>query len=543
MKVKSPLSGKPSTTTPSSEFDAANKKYVDDNLLSHIDNLAIHLTSAQNSWLDAITATAAEVNHLSGVASNIQDQLNDKLGLGGGTLTGLLTLSADPANNLHAATKQYVDTGLALKAPLTGDGTSGTWPISITGNAAAATNATNATSVVTPIFTGLLADYPLFDANSGSAAHGVAFSFLTSAAINKPTGTDHALISMSYSASWSVQMAGDWRTNNWYVRGLNNGTWSQWATIYTTNNLTKATTSSDGLMSSADKTKIDSIQNQLNFARGQNEGSYDVDPNTTTSNVILTNHANSPVASGYYWHITTTFYASINSTANRGQLAIQYNGGISAYVRSCFEGVWTAWTRIDNVGAGSMTSMIRTNNSHGDSTSLTAGIGSSGIQVMGSTTTSAFMSFHRAGAYAINLGIDTDNIFKLGGWSAGNVTTFSCTPAGNFQPRLSLSLPNEYYIGNIAGGATIYFSNGQKARVILTGNVTLSFVFPGVGHYTLVLVQDGAGNRTVSYAVAPRFVGRATAPDINVAANSETILTVYWNGSVSYITASKVGAA
>jgi hypothetical protein len=28
------------------------------------------------------------------------------------------------------------------------------------------------------------------------------------------------------------------------------------------------------------------------------------------------------------------------------------------------------------------------------------------------------MSFHRGGAYAINLGLDSDNIFRLGGWSA-----------------------------------------------------------------------------------------------------------------------------
>lgn len=43
----------------------------------------------------------------------------DFLKLAGGTLTGALTLSADPTNALHAATKQYVDavaTGLDLKA-------------------------------------------------------------------------------------------------------------------------------------------------------------------------------------------------------------------------------------------------------------------------------------------------------------------------------------------------------------------------------------------------------------------------------------------
>lgn len=37
------------------------------------------------------------------------------------------------------------------------------------------------------------------------------------------------------------------------------------------------------------------------------------------------------------------------------------------------------------------------------------------------TSTPAVMSFHRPSAYAINLGLDTDNHFKLGGWSASTV--------------------------------------------------------------------------------------------------------------------------
>lgn len=28
------------------------------------------------------------------------------------------------------------------------------------------------------------------------------------------------------------------------------------------------------------------------------------------------------------------------------------------------------------------------------------------------------MSFHRGGSYAVNLGLDPDNVFRLGGWSA-----------------------------------------------------------------------------------------------------------------------------
>ena len=34
-------------------------------------------------------------------------------------------------------------------------------------------------------------------------------------------------------------------------------------------------------------------------------------------------------------------------------------------------------------------------------------------------TNAATMSFHRPGSYAINMGLDTDNVFRVGGWSDG----------------------------------------------------------------------------------------------------------------------------
>lgn len=48
------------------------------------------------------------------------------------------------------------------------------------------------------------------------------------------------------------------------------------------------------------------------------------------------------------------------------------------------------------------------------------GSNDSTISVRGDSTNGAFMSFHRPSAYAINIGLDTDNIFKIGGWSAGS---------------------------------------------------------------------------------------------------------------------------
>ena len=46
----------------------------------------------------------------------IKAEIDKLLPKSGGTMTGKLTLSGDPTSNLHAATKQYVDTGLNEKA-------------------------------------------------------------------------------------------------------------------------------------------------------------------------------------------------------------------------------------------------------------------------------------------------------------------------------------------------------------------------------------------------------------------------------------------
>ncbi len=79
---------------------------------------------------------------------------------------------------------------------------------------------------------------------------------------------------------------------------------------------------------------------------GKNVGGSNVDPNTTADHIILSNHANSPNSS-FYWHITTTFYNAQTSTANRAQIAVQYNGGNAVYARSCYGETWTAWVRCD----------------------------------------------------------------------------------------------------------------------------------------------------------------------------------------------------
>jgi hypothetical protein len=70
------------------------------------------ITPEQTATLTNITVTAAEINSLAGVTSDIQTQLAGKVPLAGGTLTGYLSSSASPSSNLHAVTKSYVDTAI-----------------------------------------------------------------------------------------------------------------------------------------------------------------------------------------------------------------------------------------------------------------------------------------------------------------------------------------------------------------------------------------------------------------------------------------------
>ena len=73
-----------------------------------------------------------------------------------------------------------------------------------------------------------------------------------------------------------------------------------------------------------------------------------IDPNTTLENLILTNHSNRPSSVSAYWYITTMFYSTKSTTANRAQVAYPYSTKASVYHRLYHDGSWTAWRRLVN---------------------------------------------------------------------------------------------------------------------------------------------------------------------------------------------------
>jgi hypothetical protein len=73
-------------------------------------------TAAELNILDGVTATTAELNYVDGVTSAIQTQLDAKLALAGGTMTGAIAMGTSkitglgtPTDAADATTKAYVD--------------------------------------------------------------------------------------------------------------------------------------------------------------------------------------------------------------------------------------------------------------------------------------------------------------------------------------------------------------------------------------------------------------------------------------------------
>lgn len=101
--------------------DAANLNAVTTAVSTHEGDDTLHLSPSQNALLDGVlaTVTSAEINFLDGVTSPIQTQIDGKLSLTGGTLTGNLSMGSNKIVSLAqtlssdaddvAVTKKYVD--------------------------------------------------------------------------------------------------------------------------------------------------------------------------------------------------------------------------------------------------------------------------------------------------------------------------------------------------------------------------------------------------------------------------------------------------
>jgi len=153
-------------------------------------------------------------------------------------------------------------------------------------------------------------------------------------------------------------------------------------------------------------------------------------------------------------------YSQRYSDAWQHQIAADYRSGQIA-VRGKNNGTWTAWNKVwtagndgsgsgldadtvDGVQASSIMQLTGAQTITGEKyfrSDRNTTSSNPPLQAYSSGGSGAIMSFHRGGAYAINFGLDSDNVIRFGGWSAaanrlqmdmsgnltmaGNVTAYS----------------------------------------------------------------------------------------------------------------------
>jgi hypothetical protein len=122
----------------------------------------------------------------------------------------------------------------------------------------------------------------------------------------------------------------------------------------------------------------------------------------------------------------------------------------------------------------------------------TAGSSAVGLGVYGSSSAGAIMHFHRPGAYAVNFGLDSDNVLRIGGWSAS-------------ADRWTLDMSgNNTVAGSFTAGGVIYASGGNSntwnSHTSNTG--TLTSLVAGTG-----ISLTNASGPAVTVTATTNFVG------------------------------------
>lgn len=150
-----------------------------------------------------------------------------------------------------------------------------------------------------------------------------------------------------------------------------------------------------------------------------------------------------------------------------------------------------------------------------------------------------------ATAYATaTQGTTADNALpKAGGTMSGDITL-----ANNDLVTLKTASFNGEYNAGTNTALTPDFANGQKQYCTMgagTTTITLNTgSFPGVGHYQLRIIQDSTA-RSLAFSGtaydAGRWLNDADANDVNSANGGQSILSIFWNGTVAYLSMSKVG--
>jgi hypothetical protein len=91
----------------------------------------------------------------------------------------------------------------------------------------------------------------------------------------------------------------------------------------------------------------------------------------------------------------------------------------------------------------------------------TGSVAGIGLNVYSNNGSGAVMAFHRGGYYAVNMGLDSDNVFRIGGWSA-SANRLQLDMSGNLTLAASVNAPSGYVSSPNPWGTanSAFFPNG-----------------------------------------------------------------------------------
>lgn len=182
--------------------------------------------------------------------------------------------------------------------------------------------------------------------------------------------------------------------------------------------------------------------------------------------LLLGSATNGPGGGNYYFPFNFE-YSSNDGSGNVTQLGVPYGSSANTlWMRGRYSGTWSSWVQFlsssnynsysptltgggasgtwgisisGNAATASNTNSISSavgNNytwtgvQYFLSNGNTASISSPPLEAYSNNGSGAIMAFHRGGYYAVNMGLDSDNVFRIGGWSAP-ANLFTLDMAGN----------------------------------------------------------------------------------------------------------------
>jgi hypothetical protein len=244
---------------------------------------------------------------------------------------------------------------------------------------------------------------------------------------------------------------------------------------------------------------------------------------TASGNSLMANnnqvgHYQQGVGWKYRWY-QGTMYISRGTNGGGTEYTVVDTGNISSYT--------SGNTNSISAAVGGSYTWTSTNYFRSNLGGYSGSLSNPPLQAYSDSNNSAFMSFHKGGHYAVNFGLDADNVLRIGGWSA-SASRWELDMSGNN------SIPG-YIRANGGFGTNGAGSGGNTTSGRVYGPAGGAYSFSGGGITGAIKIRLPFRNNDCMWSMKVRIYNYSTNE------TSEYLLGNYaysqggWNSSASFI--------